>query len=73
MTTPTEKDLAGTKDAANDVRSLKEPTTRFDGLLAKLQTPEARAGLLAAINATPQELGEFAVRAATTAEAEKKV
>jgi len=44
--------------------SLDALSSRFDGLLAKLQTPEAKAGLIAAINASPKELGKAAVKAA---------
>ena len=33
----------------------------FDGLSARMQTPKARAGMKAAFNATPKELGEAAV------------
>jgi prevent-host-death family protein len=36
----------------------------FDALLARMQTPEARAGMKAAFNATPAQLGEAAVTAA---------
>jgi len=36
----------------------------FDGLLAKMQTPAARAGMSAAFHATPKELGRAAVAAA---------
>jgi hypothetical protein len=73
MTTPPEKDLAGTSNAIKDLRSPEELSSRFDGLLPKLQTPEARAGLLAAINATPKELGEAAVTAALKEQREKKI
>ena len=33
----------------------------FDGLSARMQTPEARAGMKAAFNASPKELGKAAV------------
>jgi len=36
----------------------------FDGLLARMQTPSARAGMNAAFHATPKELGKAAVAAA---------
>ncbi len=36
----------------------------FDGLLARMQTPAARAGMNAAFHATPKELGKAAVSAA---------
>jgi hypothetical protein len=64
MSAPPEKDLAGASDAIKNSPSLEALTSPFDNLLSSLQTPEARAGLLAAINATPKELGEAAVRAA---------
>jgi antitoxin Phd len=35
----------------------------FDALLAQMQTPEARAGMQAAMESTPKELGRAAVRA----------
>lgn len=39
-------------------------TAEWDALLAKMQTPKARAGMMAAWNATPEEIGRAAVRAA---------
>jgi len=36
----------------------------FDALLAGMQTPKARAGMKAAFDATPRELGRAAVAAA---------
>ena len=36
----------------------------FDGLLASMQTPTARAGMKAAFYATPKELGKAAIAAA---------
>ena len=36
----------------------------FDGLLARMQIPAARAGMDAAFHATPKELGKAAVAAA---------
>ncbi|HSS23892.1 MAG TPA: type II toxin-antitoxin system prevent-host-death family antitoxin [Mycobacterium sp.] len=43
---------------------LDDLSERFDDLLATMQTPEAKAGVAAAFNATPQELGAAAVKAA---------
>jgi prevent-host-death family protein len=39
-------------------------STKFEGLLERLQTPAATKGLEAAFNATPAELGRAAVEAA---------
>jgi antitoxin Phd len=50
-----------TKSATPVLDNLSE---RFDALLATMQTPEAKAGVAAAFNATPQELGATAVKAA---------
>jgi prevent-host-death family protein len=36
----------------------------FDALLARMQTPKARAGMRAAFNASPKQLGKAAVAAA---------
>ncbi len=36
----------------------------FDGILARMQTPAARAGMNAAFHATPKELGKAAVATA---------
>jgi prevent-host-death family protein len=44
-----------------DLENLSE---EFDGLLARMQTPAARAGMNAAFRATPKELGKTAVAAA---------
>jgi hypothetical protein len=44
-----------------DLETLSE---EFDRLLAKMQTPAARAGMNAAFHATPKELGRAAVAAA---------
>ena len=52
-----------TKSATPVLDDLSE---RFDELLATMQTPEAKAGVAAAFNATPQELGAAAVKAART-------
>src|SRR5690348_434754 len=43
---------------------LEALSAEFDGLLARMQTPAARAGLHAAFHATPKELGKAAVAAA---------
>ena len=43
---------------------LKALSEEFDGLLASMQTPEARAGMNAAFHATPKELGKAALAAA---------
>jgi antitoxin Phd len=43
---------------------LDDLSKRFDDLLATMQTPEAKAGVAAAFNATPQELGAAALKAA---------
>ncbi len=50
-----------TKSATPALDDLSE---RFDDLLATMQTPEAKAGVASAFNATPQELGAAAVKAA---------
>jgi antitoxin Phd len=44
--------------------ALDDLSARFDTLLATMQTPEAKAGVAAAFDATPEELGAAAVRAA---------
>jgi prevent-host-death family protein len=43
---------------------LETLSEEFDGLLARMQTPAARAGMNAAYHATPKELGKAAVAAA---------
>ena len=43
---------------------LETLSEEFDGLLARMQTPAARAGMNAAFHATPKELGKAAVAAA---------
>jgi antitoxin Phd len=43
---------------------LEALSEEFDGLLAKMQTPAARAGMKAAFHATPKQLGRAAVTAA---------
>lgn len=48
--------------------SLDDLSDRFDTLLATMQTPKAKAGVAAAFDATPEELGAAAVKAARTAQ-----
>ena len=43
---------------------LETLSEEFDGLLARMQAPAARAGMDAAFHATPKELGKAAVAAA---------
>ena len=43
---------------------LETLSEEFDGLLARMQTPAALAGMNAAFHATPKELGKAAVAAA---------
>jgi prevent-host-death family protein len=43
---------------------LDELTEEFDELLQRMQTPKARAAMESAFDATPQELGRAAVKAA---------
>jgi antitoxin Phd len=47
--------------------ALNDLSERFDELLATMQTPKAKAGVAAAFDATPEELGTAAVKAARTA------
>ena len=47
-------------------RSLDDLSAEFDGLLARMQTPQARKAVEAAFNASPAELGRAAVKAART-------
>jgi hypothetical protein len=51
--------LTGTKD-----RALEELSEEFDELLAKMQTPEARAGTAALFSMSSDDLGKAAVDAA---------
>ncbi|MDD4868083.1 MAG: type II toxin-antitoxin system Phd/YefM family antitoxin [Mycobacterium sp.] len=46
--------------------ALDDLSERFDKLLATMQTPQAKEGVTAAFDATPQELGAAAVRAVRT-------
>jgi len=41
-----------------------ELLAQMDRLVAQMQTPEAKAGILAVSNATPEELGRLAVNGA---------
>lgn len=52
---------------ASATPSLNDLSGRFDKLLATMQKPEAKAGVAAAFEATPEELGAAAVKAARTA------
>jgi prevent-host-death family protein len=45
---------------------LDELTEEFDALLARMQTPSAKSGMAAAFDATPEQLGRAAVKAART-------
>jgi antitoxin Phd len=47
---------------------LDDLSARFDSLLATMQTPEVQAGVAAAFEATPEELGAAAVKAARAAQ-----
>ena len=44
--------------------TLEALSTKFEGLLERMQTPAARKGMEAAFNATPAELGQAAAKAA---------
>jgi antitoxin Phd len=46
---------------------LDELTDEFDALLERMQTPRSKAGMAAAFDATPAELGRAAVTAARPA------
>jgi antitoxin Phd len=52
---------------ASTTPALDDLSERFDTLLASMQTPDAKAGVAAAFNATPDELGAAAVKAARSA------
>jgi hypothetical protein len=43
---------------------LEEMKTEYRGMLDKMQSPEQKAAAIRAFNATPEELGEAAVRGA---------
>lgn len=53
--------------AATAAPALDELSERFDELLATMQRSKAKAGVAAAFDATPEELGAAAVKAARTA------
>jgi antitoxin Phd len=53
-------------------RSLDDLNSEFDGLLARMQTPQARKGIEAAFNASPVELERAAVTAAQKQRAPRK-
>jgi len=53
-------------------RSLDDLNSEFDGLLARMQTPQVRKGIEAAFNASPIELGRAAVKAAQKDRAPQK-
>jgi antitoxin Phd len=46
------------------VPALDDLSERFDDLLQRMQTPKARAAMASAFDATPEELGRAAVKAA---------
>jgi antitoxin Phd len=52
---------------ASATPAIDDLSERFDTLLASMQTPESKAGVAAAFDATPEELGAAAVTAARTA------
>lgn len=49
---------------ASATPALDDLSERFDKLLATMQTPQAKQGVAAAFDATPEELGAAAVKAA---------
>jgi antitoxin Phd len=53
---------------ASATPALDDLSDRFDKMLATMQTPEAKAGVAAAFDATPDELGAAAVEAARGAQ-----
>jgi antitoxin Phd len=52
---------------ASATPALDDLSERFDKMLATMQTPEAKAAVAAAFDATPEELGAAAVQAARSA------
>jgi prevent-host-death family protein len=44
--------------------ALDDLSKRFDDLLQRMQTPKAKAGMASAFDASPEELGRAAVKAA---------
>ncbi|MEE6175896.1 type II toxin-antitoxin system Phd/YefM family antitoxin [Mycobacterium sp. 050134] len=53
---------------ASATPALDDLSDRFDTLLASMQTPRAKAAVAAAFNATPEEMGAAAVKAARAAQ-----
>jgi antitoxin Phd len=53
---------------ASATPALDDLTEGFDKMLATMQTPEAKAGVAAAFDATPEELSAAAVKAALSAQ-----
>jgi antitoxin Phd len=53
---------------ASTTPALDDLSERFDTLLATMQTPQAKAGVAAAFDAPPEEMGAAAVKAARTAQ-----
>ena len=49
---------------ASATPALDDLSERFDQLMATMQTPKAKAGVTAAFDPTPEELGAAAVKAA---------
>jgi prevent-host-death family protein len=45
-------------------QTLENLGAEFDGLLSRMQTPKTRKGMKAAFNASPAQLGRYAVKAA---------
>lgn len=54
--------------AATAAPALDDLSERFDELLATMQAPKAKAGVAAAFDATPDEMGAAAVKAARAAQ-----
>ncbi|WP_343576580.1 type II toxin-antitoxin system Phd/YefM family antitoxin [Mycobacterium sp.] len=52
---------------ASTTPALDDLSDRFNDLLATMQTPEAKAGVAAAFDASPEEMGAAAVKASRTA------
>ena len=52
---------------ASATPALDDLGERFGALLAAMQTPEAKAGVAAAFDASPEEMGAAAVKAARSA------
>lgn len=53
---------------ASATPALDDLSERFDKMLATMQTPEVKAGVAAAFDATPDEMGTAAVKAARKAQ-----